>query len=422
MLIDTNLLRVMKHRKDFNALIDVIPHAAVDEKTVELLKDFGRYFKKFPDHKTVDVDLFLSFLRRWRKNLKEERFLVYQKILTQVKDEAPEDVRQELLATLHEIDLATRLGNLVSAYQQGDVDGPFLEALNMDLDRYRSNAGVKALMWDDTPVELMFSREANEAGVKWRLDSINNCMRPLRPGDFGIIAARPDQGKTTFIASEVTFMAPQLPEDKDVLWFNNEGLAVTIRKRLFQAALGKTVTQLTEIMEAEGERGLLRRYKKRMGRLDRIKVMDCHNMSVHQIEAIIEQSKPGVIIFDMLDNVNGFGGEARTDLVLEELYKWARERAVKYNCIVLATSQISAEGADTQYPTMSMLKDSKTGKQGACDFLLMIGSVEQEHLKEARFISLPKNKLRRDGKPGDPHCEVRFLPHRARYADIDEGS
>jgi replicative DNA helicase len=124
----------------------------------------------------------------------------------------------------------------------------------------------------------------------------------------------------------------------------------------------------------------------------------------------------------MIDNIRGFGSEARTDLQLEEMYKWARERSVKYDAIGLATSQISAEGDGLQFPTLSMLKDSKTGKQGACDFQLMIGASNDPNLEYSRYLSLPKNKLRRDGQPSDPRCEVRFQPNLARYEDIGHGS
>jgi replicative DNA helicase len=123
----------------------------------------------------------------------------------------------------------------------------------------------------------------------------------------------------------------------------------------------------------------------------------------------------------MIDNVRGFnvGGDAHHRL--EEMYKWARECAVKYDCVILATSQISAEGDGQQFPTLGMLKDSKTGKQGACDFQLMIGAVNDSNLEGVRWLSLPKNKLRREGASGDPKAEVRYLPQIARYKDTPLG-
>ena len=136
----------------------------------------------------------------------------------------------------------------------------------------------------------------------------------------------------------------------------------------------------------------------------------------------MDDFSPGGVIYDMIDHIKGFGGEARTDLMREEMYKWAREKCVKHDCIGLATSQISADGEGLQFPNMSMLKDSKTGKQGACDALIMIGKSNDEGLQGQRFIGLPKNKLRRDGKAGDPRATVLFNPSIARYEDVPIGS
>ena len=70
------------------------------------------------------------------------------------------------------------------------------------------------------------------------------------------------------------------------------------------------------------------------------------------------------------------------------------------------------------WPTLGMLKDSKTGKQGACDFMLMIGASNDPNLNGVRYLGMPKNKLRRPGAPGDPRATVNYDPERVRYSDI----
>ena len=54
-------------------------------------------------------------------------------------------------------------------------------------------------------------------GLRWRLGSLNRMLGSLRKGDFGFIFARPETGKTTFLASEVTNFATQL--EQPILWF-----------------------------------------------------------------------------------------------------------------------------------------------------------------------------------------------------------
>mgnify|MGYP005666705309 CR=1 FL=1 len=418
-MLDIKLLQIMKHKKDFKQLIHAVPVSAIDSKTKELLADFGKYFTKFPTHDEIDLQVFIPRFRQWHPGMSDESFNSYVGVLRNISKEVDDETRAGIVNDLYELDLGTKVANICANYDAGELDSTLLDALAAQIDAYKINTGQKAVMWNDSDIEELLQEDFDESGVRWRLDTLNRCMRPMRPGDFGIIAGRPDKGKTTFLSSELTYMANQLPEDKNVIWLNNEGMSGRIVKRVYQSALGKTITSLVDLNE-EGK--LKKMYQKKVGRLDRIRVFDIHGYHVGQVEAILEHNDPGIVVFDMIDNVRGFQGEARTDLQLEEMYKWARERAVKYNCIVLATSQISVEGEGMQFPPMSALKDSKTGKQGACDFLLMIGAVNDPNLEYSRYLSLPKNKLRRDGAPGDPRAEVTFKPTVARYEDINVGA
>ena len=127
---------------------------------------------------------------------------------------------------------------------------------------------------------------------------------------------------------------------------------------------------------------------------------------------------------DMIDNIKFSGmslaGGARTDQILESMYSWARIMAVKHNFVLLATSQISADGEGMQYPSMDMLKDSKTGKQGAIDLQIMIGKSDDPMTEDWRYIGTPKNKLRLPGQPGYVRQEVIFSNEQARYVSPQE--
>ncbi|WP_429498830.1 hypothetical protein ACQUFY_05890 [Robbsia andropogonis] len=111
------------------------------------------------------------------------------------------------------------------------------------------------------------------------------------------------------------------------------------------------------------------------------------------------------------------GDSERTDQILEALYQRARIWAVKYDCAVLATSQLNGDAEGEIYPKLSHLANSKTGKAGAADFVLMLGRSLSPELQNSRFISLPKNKKRRDGGPQDPRAEVVFDGPRSLIRD-----
>lgn len=409
----------MRRRSDYFKLKDMLPAANIDPQAMAILDDFGKYFEKFPTHDAVDMTTFFPRFKAWHPKMSDDKFNSYKAMLLNCVQEPDEDQRKNILAELSELEMMTRLANLAEKFNDGDLADAY-DAVGRTMDEFRQRTGRRAISYIDTPIGELLQDEFDDSGISWRLDCLNGSMRRLRPGDFGIVAGRPDKGKTSFISSEVTHFADQLPPDRNVIWLNNEGPGRRIIPRLYQSALNLT---MTELKEQHSQGALVKQYREAIGgRLDKIRIVDIHGLATGQVESILEESNPGVIVYDMIDNIRGFGDMARTDLMLEEMYKWARERSVKYDCVGLATSQISNDGDGMQFPTLGMLKDSKTGKQGACDFQLMIGASNDPGLAGARFISLPKNKLRRPDGAADPRAEVIFDAVRARYRDIPVGA
>lgn len=418
-MIDVILLRIMRKRHDFNRLVGLSKKAPITAETASIIDDFGKYFEKFPSHTEIDMPTFLPRFKAWHPTMKDDTFNQYKAILVNCMKEPDEDQRKNITQELAELDMVTKLANIAERHADGEEPEVFF-SINTVLDGYRQMLGIRGSSWIDIPIGELLQDEFDDTGVKWRLDCLNRSMRGLRPGDFGIVAGRPDKGKTTFLTDQATCFAPQLPPDRNIIWLNNEGPGKRIIPRLYQSALDKTMDELKAMHQAGT---LVSAYLEAVGgRADKIRVIDIHGHNVGQVEAILEENNPGVVIADMIDNIKGFGSEARTDLALEEMYKWFRERCVKYDMVGIAASQISNDGDGMQFPTLGMLKDSKTGKQGACDFQLMIGASNDPNLSGMRFLGLPKNKLRRADGPGDPRAEVIFDGLRARYKDVPIGS
>lgn len=385
-------------------------------KTVALLEDFGKYFEGFPTHDKIDITTFMTRFPHWHKDAGEDVIREYAMVMKNVLSQpADDDQRNYIMTWLADVDMSVKMANLLAGYNEGDVENLAGEIDKLN-DGYRRARGLKQIKHIDESIRDLLKDDTNMSGLKWRLRCLNKSMRPLRPGDFGIIAGRPDKGKTSFIADAMSYMAPQLPAHQNVVWLNNEGPGRRIIPRIWQAALNLTISEMVAL---DREDKLEEMYLKVMSRFDKIRVIDVHGLNNSQVEIIIEQNEPGVIVYDMIDNIGGFGDAARTDLKLESMYQWARERSVKYNAVGLATSQISADGDNLRFPGLSMLKDSKTGKQGACDFQLMIGSIDDPNFRLARFMGLPKNKLRLPDGPSSPDCEVKFDGLRSRYVDLD---
>jgi replicative DNA helicase len=433
--LDITALRLLKYRERYDRLRRSVPNGALQPLSKELLDDFGVFFREFPDAKRVEHGPFLTWYRGFRHpNMKDEAFGLYAAIINKSMEDVSPELEAGLMERLIAADTAARVTSLLEKWNNGDELDLYKELRNsverfeQQVDRKVKNPQVL------DPIEDLLKAEENDTGLHWRLPCLNRHIKPLRGGDFVVIAARPDKGKTTFCASELTYMAAQLDttypgENRSILWFNNEGPGKKIVMRNFQAALNATTEDLVKLSNLPADKGF-EKYKTQVrqqyaaalgGRPGALRVFDIHDMWNHEVEDIMKAHNPAVVLFDMVDNIK-FGGETnnngqRTDQLLEAMYQWARLMGVKHDCAVMATSQISADGDGASYPTLPQLKDSKTGKQGAADVIITLGALNDPVLENSRYIGTTKNKLVRTGKRGSPAQEVFFDSQRGRYKE-----
>lgn len=424
MSIEVTLLQLMKHRERFERLAKAVPTSALEEKSKHIFADFGKYFKEYPDVQRIELEPFMLWFKLYaHPTLTSEQLALYTALLSVVfNKDCDSSLESGIMGRLVAAETAHRVTDLITKYNDGaEVD--LYVALRDEVERFEQATNRKVRVpWVNEGIESILLDDKEDRGLHWRLACLNAVMRPLRGGDFIVLAARPDKGKTTFTASEVTFMAAQFDDyygidhGRSVVWLNNEGPGRRIVQRVYQSALNATVSDLIKLSQA----GVLRdEYAKAIGGdVDRIRVMDIHGFWNYEVEDLLSKLRPGLVIADMVDNIK-FGGQSvnggqRTDQLLEAMYQWQRVLGVKFDCPTIATSQLPGDADGLQYPTLSMLKDSKTGKQGAADAIVTMGAINDPFYAESRFIGATKNKLRRQGAPQSPQCEVSFDGERGR--------
>ena len=124
-------------------------------------------------------------------------------------------------------------------------------------------------------LEELYNNTSHIQGLRWRLPWLNQSLGSLRKGDFGFIFARPETGKTTFLASEMSYMAEQA--DRPILWCNNEEGGGKVMLRCYQAALNLTHSELVNNRTTNKQH-----YQELIG--NRIQIYDDAGMSMHSIE------------------------------------------------------------------------------------------------------------------------------------------
>lgn len=251
-------------------------------------------------------------------------------------------------------------------------------------------------------------------GIRWHVDCLNKMMGSLRKGNFGFLFARPESGKTTFLAHFASVAIPQLSDsDGPLLWFNNEQPGIEVLHRCIQSYFGITSTEFYA-----KKRYFVTRYLEESK--GKVKIIDDATISKISVERICSKYKPSIIIFDQIDKIKGFTSD-RKDLEYKEIYQWARELSKKYGP-VLGVCQAGGTGEGKKWLTMEDVDSSKTSKQGEADWILGIGKSHQEGMENIRHFHLCKNKLLGD-EDTDPKmrhgkADVILKADIARYEDI----
>ena len=321
------------------------------------------------------------------------------------------DVAEELLIQYKERNLAHHIALLAIDITEGRKSFLELKEKINEHDTIKEELQENLFVEDD--LETLYKDHVLRHGLRWRLNSLNKILGSLRKGDFGFIFARPESGKTTFLASEVSYFAGQVEESAGpIIWFNNEEDGKKVQLRCYQAALGVTLEELFRDKHEANERY----HTVTRGKL---KIFDSANITKNQVERLCKDLNPSAVIFDQLDKIKGFTGD-REDLRLGSIYQWAREIA-KEHCPVIAVTQADGSGEGKKWLTMENVANAKTAKQAEADWILGIGATHQEGMEYVRHIHASKNKLTgdEDTDPKQRHGRVDVLiePETARYKD-----
>lgn len=251
-------------------------------------------------------------------------------------------------------------------------------------------------------------------GLRWRLDCLNKSLGSLRDGDFGFIFARPETGKTTILASEVShFSKPASEKKRPIIWFNNEEQGYKVMCRVLQAYFGITRDVLLSNLQHYYDR-----FNYETNHCFQLR--DAATVDKTAIERLVDKFDPCLILYDQITKIKGFKAD-RQDLMLGDICQWARELAKgRHAAIGICQADGTAEGV--RYLTMEHVANAKTAMQAEADFILGVGKIHDPNQEYIRFLNISKNKLDGDADTISDlrhgRFEVLIEPQIARYKDI----
>lgn len=417
--MDLNILSALRDRGKFRQLRGAVPDSLLGQETVSMLAWYQAYFNAFPDKDYVETDVLRSlFALKVGSSATPEQMAVMRMLMDRLDEPVDAEVIDGITTQLYERDFAGRAAALLNQYESGGEVDITYELNRMASENMRRISASAPSSYIDTPIEDILADFGQDRGLKLPTLALQTTIAGLQGGDSVAIAGRPDKGKTSFLAAALTGFAKQMRglglDGRPLLWLNNEGSGKRIIPRVYQAALGITFEEMVQMSNA----GTLRAAYQKAVDGQEIRVKDCHGSTMGQLEQIIEEMNPCAVVFDMLGNFRmpSAGGGNKTD-ALEQMWQEAREMAVRHDFVAMPTIQISADGDNMLFPPYSALKDSKTGVQGACDVILMMGAMNSIDMDTVRGFSTPKNKRQMPGKPSNVQSQVFFEPATCQFLD-----
>lgn len=389
---DVSLLKIFTNREVYEKYSDFVNVEVLEYETQEIFKSYKVYFETFPSITDIPIQDFSTwFMHTILPPSPRAKQDLFRSIFSSINENTPLSARQ----ILHAYAVKKTRQDLEEMF----VKGFDLETCENIIKEYEKTAEAtedKDEAVINIDIDYINKVVDRRHGLQWRLKCLNEAIGPLIKGDFGIIAAPVDVGKTTFCVSELSYMCTQI-SDGSVLWMNNEEFDQRVAMRLYQAVLGQPWSVIKKYPVKA-----MQEYEKRLnGDKNRVVMLDIRNKTLANIKRYFKKYKPKLAIIDQIDHINTKGYKAWAEVDrLKYLYSQIRTLANEY-CPILAVTQVDATAswldkatqsvAYQKYIDQKQLAGSKIDKAAAADLIITIS--HNPDMPKIRYIHVAKNKL-----------------------------
>lgn len=221
------VLRFMLLSNIYNKYIDNIKYI-FNTKELNILLDYlTKLHNKY--NRDITIEEFSLYVLINCNEKDKENLSVLLKDMSNVDTDSL--VLKDLLFDLQQKQKAYDLAIAAIEVTEGRKDFADLQVLVENLNSTESDSDSLVDVFVTNDLEKLYNDTIQTTGLRWRLQTLNRMLGSLRRGDFGFIFARPETGKTTFLASEVTHFAEQLYsrdgyDAKPILWIKLSPLTV----------------------------------------------------------------------------------------------------------------------------------------------------------------------------------------------------
>ena len=314
------------------------------------------------------------------------------------------DIAADVIGNLWRQHVGLDIANLGIKMSEGDTSA--MDTLNKLLEQVSQGYLPDDFAEDVTDdIYELLAVVSNANRFKFNIETLSRNVYGIGRGEFGVIAAYSNVGKTALAISLCAAPGGFCQQDAKVCYIANEEVAKRTKLRAIQAYTGMTKDEIEFDPQAASAR-----YS---GIKDRLIFVDAQGWDIQMLDAYLGKQKCEVCIIDMADKIalttQFNSGHER----LRELYYRLRELAKKHNCAVIGISQASADAEGKTRLTPTMLEGSKVGKIAECDILIGAGKANDAEYPDdpTRYLTVMKNKI--SGWHGTVICNLN--QHTSRY-------
>jgi len=380
-----HLLKLFSYQSNQLLYKKYINRHILSKDTLVILDAFSSYFKAFPSKDEIDYENFVSWFQLTYSQFSNEEHVTFTHCFSRLAELPIQDTEQVLLVFLG-LDAKEKI-------EQSWTDSFDAGKITTILEKYNQLLSNISLAKDDdaytiSKIDLKVIDKNN--GISWCINELHQALGGLTLGNFILIAAYAGVGKSAFCISQAIHTLRQ-NLGKPVLYFYSEGSHNELWARFLCNLLRKE-----ESFVIANQDKIMMKYLDKYGD-NSLMVYYLKGRSTGYIRTKIEKYKPSLTIIDLLDAIK-YNREISVQ-AQEDLYQEIRDMASKY-CPIIATSQTDKNAVWTDSDSgkemyrkdlgLSQLHNSKVGKQGAAESVLMIGM--DKNYPNERYINVAKEK------------------------------
>lgn len=390
--LEAGLLKTLSIKANYDEYFHLIDVKRLLTNTALLLKDYEKYYQLNPTHSKIDWGLFYTqFAQDWHlKDLTITDIEYYKDyVFPAIRDSRIENTENCILGLLKQV----TLNNLCLATETLNP-----EKIRTILDEFdtKSNLLIRQEVDPDAITSDIVNLEIldKSKGIPYFLAALQNNLGGLIQGQFVVIAADKNTGKSAFCISQAVETFKWLlthPDKGPILIFNSEGTPADVYGRFWSNFYKDIHPEGMEYIVKHREK--IRQEFNEENDYKKFIVFQLETNKIDFIETKIKKYSPSLVIIDMLDSA----AEEEDHLTLKKLYDNTRRISLT-SCPIIATTQSgntryfnkeTGQESIKRWLTEEDVLNCKAKVAAAETFITIGREIENKNL---RFINTPKVK------------------------------